>query len=327
MLKKICLIINPFAGRLLGRKINKELVSGLLGYSDFHLWFTEKEGKNSATNLAMRAQEKGFNRIIVAGGDGTIQEVVNGLFLPDSPISLGIVPMGRANDLANALNLPKETEKALKLALFGKEVTTIDLGIVNGKRFVNVFSIGLDARINERAFSASAHLKEMLFWQFLYPFWETPFWLAGGKEVLDGISSTIVDFKGDISRQTSIVQLTVSNVSRYANNFKLTPKAKVNDGLLDICLIRGPISRIEILSLFFHLMNETHINLPKVSILRLTKNLVIKGQESFMAQVDGEPIGPENCFEISTFSRALNVVVSSLDLSTTDNTMNKRENC
>lgn len=314
MKDKICVIINPTAGGGQGTEIaNRLLDKGfeLDGWSQ--LKFTRPEGRSTAEKIAGWAQEKGFKRIVAVGGDGTIQGIVNGFSLPDPSISLAIVPSGRVNNLADALFLPNSINEAIELALSGDELLAIDLGRVNEKLFISTFGIGIDARTNEVAFRITARLKKMFFWRPLYwtGLWELVFWVVGlSRELGRGVSCEQVILKADVQGKVSAALLTVNNVAKYAHRFWLTPEAELDDGLLDFCLVKGPMNRGKALAFLFRAMHGTHTELTRVSVHQIEK-LIIECEKALIAQIDAEPIypGPDNRFEISVFPRALNIVV------------------
>jgi len=311
MSRKIFVIINPESGRGLGRKLAKKcrkILNEDPAVVRWRLVFTESKGENTATNLAKQAQEQGFKEIVIIGGDGTDQQVIKGLCLPDLSISLSIIPVGRVNNLASALGIPRNMNRALDLALNGKNILCIDLGMVNDEPYVGTFSIGIDARISARAFDISVRLRQLPFWKPLYFLWELPFYWAGMKELWQGIPCVQLTLRGGISKQTSTVLLAVNNVAKYAHWFNLAPGARVDDGLLDVCLIAGPVNRREILSIVLRATQGIHIESPKVSLHQIGE-LIIESKEPLIGQVDGEPMKPQKRFEVSILPSALNVVV------------------
>ena len=306
MPEEVCLIINPEAGRGVDKKLKKLFATALRKIGG-HLVFTESEGENTATRLARWAQ-KHFKRIGVASGDGTAQQVVEGLSLPDPSTSLGIVPIGRANNLADALCVPRSVEGALDLLLNGENIVPVDLGIVNNRPFVSTFSIGFDAKVNQAVFAICSRLKRVPFWQNMFFLWKLPFILAFFGQMGRCVPYSQLALQGDIVRQVPTVLLTVNNVPKYASMFRMTPQARIDDGLLDVCLIIAPMTRREMISISFEAINGRHTRFPQVSIHQI-RHLIIESEEVLVAQIDGEPIEPATRFEISVFPKALNVIV------------------
>ena len=157
---RLQLIANPVAGRgamaLIQQARQRLLDSG----NDVELFLTR--GRGDAERYAALAAAGGFDRIVVAGGDGTVNEVVNGM-AADSP-PLAILPLGTTNVLALEIGLPRRFEEACDLALHGK-ATPIYLGLADQRRFVLMAGVGFDADVVrgvnlrlKRAFGKGAYL-------------------------------------------------------------------------------------------------------------------------------------------------------------------------
>ena len=140
MSKRAMVILNPNAGQEKATDYKKQLNEELsTNYSTVDL--RETSGEGDATNWAQEAGEKDYDLVVAVGGDGTVNETINGLALLEDPPLLAIVPMGTVNDLAQALEIPLEAEAAIPLITAG-QVKEIDLGQANDHYFTNFLVIG-----------------------------------------------------------------------------------------------------------------------------------------------------------------------------------------
>jgi len=150
-----CFIINPASGNS-----KKGIIKTITNYfPGANIYLTENPGSGSL--MARRAQQLGEKIIIACGGDGTIHEVVNGLELPDPNLIVGVLPTGTGNALAARLNIPLNTDKALKALSTRARTMPMDLGEVDSERFINTVSIGLDAEINQKAIGLKSRFSRL----------------------------------------------------------------------------------------------------------------------------------------------------------------------
>lgn len=315
--KKAMIIVNPAAGMGRGRRFLPEVYEwekriALQKGIRVSVELTSKAGENNATNLARRAVEEGYDLIIVVGGDGTINEIANGIVGTKIPIA--IVPVGNGNDIARALGIPKKIEKALNVAIEGS-VFPIDLGKVNNRYFVNFFGVGFDAKIAKRAEGLKTNRRFLpnILLYFFALLHELRFKL---EYPLVGIET----LKMDRLRITSdnITLLVVANGPTCGAIFRLAPDAKLSDGFFDICQI-GRMKRLRIFWFLPRAMRGTHISLrevkkddngrlPRVSRIKISslENKIIT------CQMDGEVLPAERRYTVSIVPKALNVVIPQL---------------
>lgn len=215
-------IINPIAGRGRSSRIVDSIKSILAQKGiPFHGATTTYPGH--ATELAMEAIEKGYRDIIAVGGDGTIYEVVNGLM--DSNGSLGVIPAGTGNDFAHGLHLPMDPSAALDVILKGQK-KLIDIGTANEKVFINVAGTGFDADVLMTMKKARKILKGKLIY-------------------LISALSTLLRYQfRDVSIEVDgkvyhrrILLVAIANGSYYGGGMQVAPKANMEDGKLDVCII------------------------------------------------------------------------------------------
>jgi len=274
-------ILNPTANRgkmdqqraLLRRRLEQEPQAK----------YVETKRQGEAQELAMKAAGEG-RPVIVVGGDGSVHEVVNGILSAGRRVPLGIVAAGSGNDYAwNTLKLPHDPAAAIERAFTGRLVDA-DAGSVNGKYFVNSFSVGLDADIavaagkmkkipfmsGERLYYGST-LKQLLFGYNRCP------WLT---LTLDG---------GEVASEEApkrYVLMAVTNGPTYGAGFRINPTADYADGLLDVCTIRyTPLLRA--LKLLPVVQKGEHADLPEVTFFR-ARSVHIESSKVVNIQMDGE---------------------------------------
>jgi diacylglycerol kinase (ATP) len=215
----------------------------------------EVESPPSAEAMRARAREARrpeHERILVAGGDGTLHVVVNGLVetpKPERPL-LSVLPLGRGNDFAAELGIRSE-EDAVRALLYGTR-REIDLGRTASGVFLGIAGTGFDARAARRA-------------------QETPL-LAGSALYTYAVLRTLLDFEPLPARvvhdagtfEGRITFAAVGNTSRYGGGMFITPKARLDDGLLDLCLV-SEISRTTLLRMFPRVFSGSHLSHPRVS--------------------------------------------------------------
>lgn len=243
-----------------------------------------------AQEAALAAER--FDRVVVVGGDGTINEVANMLVGRTTPIA--VIPLGTGNTFAVNFGIPTEVVKACQVALYGEPVS-IDIGQLNDRYFVCVAGIGFDAHVIHQL--QPAFKRKLGKWAYA---------IASICHLMRYRRSEIHVKMDDNGFEGSAWLAVVSNVPIYALNFKFTPNAKPNDGHLDVCIFleRSKLERLmqAALSLFGY-----HVRLGSV-VYRRTKRIEVDSQPPVWAHVDGEP-ARTTPVTISILPRALNVVV------------------
>jgi YegS/Rv2252/BmrU family lipid kinase len=289
------LIVNLIAGQ--GRckelfpKIKVELDRRRVQY-DLH--FTNEPME--AIDVAKMGIEAGFSHIVAMGGDGTINEVTNGLLGSDA--TLAVIPAGTGNDFIRMLGIPSDPMQAIDTLLDGAP-RTMDLGQVDGERcFVNGLGIGLDAQVArdvlkmERLRGAPAYLTAAV--REVFRFRAFPVTLATREEQLE----------------LTCLSLGVANGIFAGGGFKLAPRADINDGLIDISAL-GDYPKLERLYRLPKVRAGKHADWKNVTY-RQTSEVTISSTKKLIAHVDGEPYHlPSDSFTVKALPQALRVQVPS----------------
>lgn len=249
-----------------------------------HLTFEQGD----ARRFACEAAEAGADLVIAGGGDGTINEVANGLHdcvdraaergddTPRLP-RLGVIPLGTGNDLAGALGLPMEPDEAVAVAMTGTPIRA-DVATVNGRRFLNVSTGGLGAEATEEASEESKRVLGSL-----------AYLVSGVKKYVNmDLPSARFTADGEVVHDGPFAIFAVGNSRRTGGGNWLTPRADLSDGLLDLCIV-GEVSRVDLLTLAPQLRAGTHLDHPAV-LYRRVRTLTVESAIELHVNADGEPL-------------------------------------
>jgi len=282
---KVKVVLNAHGGRLGSRAKVALVEKGMKAAGlDYHLEQTQHPGH--ARELARQAASNGCSIIVAVGGDGTINEVVNGLMQAagdDPPSILGIIPLGTANDLADMLELPRDVTAICQRIAAG-HTRLIDLGMVNGHYFANNSAIGLEPMVtleHDQMRQVKGNLRYIL---------------AALKSIVKAKPWTMrIDWDNG-SYEGPVTLVSVGNSRRTGGSFYMTPEASLDDGLLDFIYVVG-INRWQMVKLLPQTFSGKHIRHPAIIYLRTT-SLSITASPTTPIQADGEIID-RNATEIN----------------------------
>ncbi|MEE8347173.1 MAG: diacylglycerol kinase family protein [Dehalococcoidia bacterium] len=264
-------IVNPAARNAPSRKRLDEADRWLRGQG-WHVDWRETEGPGQATALAAGAAERGLPLVFVCGGDGTLNEAVNGLAGTDT--ALALIPAGTVNIWAKEMQIPRRPVKAVKAAIEG-ERRRADLGRAGERYFLLMAGYGLDGAIARRV---NLGLKSRL-GAIMYAF-------AAVRESLR-YRSTPVTLRFDGEEHTAdVLMLIVGNTRNYAGLVEITRQAQVDDGLLDVCVFQGK-GTLDIILHTLRTLLRRHLRSKKV-LYRQTRRLELAWREPLPVQLDGD---------------------------------------
>jgi diacylglycerol kinase (ATP) len=288
--EKILFVVNPISG---GKNKSgfQALVISNLDHTKYEptILFTEKPGH--ACDITRDALQKGFKKIIAVGGDGTVNEVANLLINTDA--ALGIIPFGSGNGLARHMGIPVSPAKAIA-SLNTAKIKINDVGTLNGMPFFSVSGIGFDAHIGK----IFATLK--------------------GRGFVGYIKAVLTEFANYKSQNYKITMngqtieknaflITFANGSQYGNNAYIAPKALVDDGLLDVCVLK-PFPVYNMPGLALRVFNKTADKSKYLDTLKGNVITVLREQEGPI-HIDGEPFETGKEIKIGIIPASLNVLV------------------
>jgi len=284
--RKALFIINPISG---GKK--KDRVPDLVNShfkGDATVVFTE--GVSHAHEVAAQAIGQ-YDMVVAVGGDGTINEVASALV--GSETILGVVPCGSGNGLSRFLQIPMDIEEAIKNLNTG-DVAVIDSAQANGKPFFNMAGMGFDAHISE----VFSHGKHRGFISYIK------------SSLLEVINYKPQDYHIEIDGQIydrRAFMVSFANSSQYGNNAHVSPQASVQDGLLDVCIIK-PFPLYSFAGLVIRMFNKTANKSRFVEIIN-GKHITVKRKTQGPMHLDGEPEIAEANVKIDVLPASLNILV------------------
>lgn len=219
-MKKIIFIVNPISGvgkqKGIEKLVKKHLDASLFDYS---VVYTDKPGH--ASELSRDAVNRGLDAVIAVGGDGTVNETAQGLI--GSETALGIIPTGSGNGLSRHLKIPMNPAKAICI-LNNYKICSIDTATLNDNLFVSVAGVGFDARVakefaksGKRGFRKYFNIATIAYAKYKPRKYTM---LIDGEE---------------ITRKALMISF--ANSSQFGNNTSIDPKAKIDDGFIDVCIV------------------------------------------------------------------------------------------
>lgn len=294
MKKKIIFIINPISGHhnknnfpnLVEKHIDKNQY-------EYSIVFTEYAGH--ATELTMKAIEDDFDYIAAVGGDGTINEVAKCLI--GKRQILVIVPLGSGNGLARHLELPFKPERLIKEVINKGKVYKIDTAVMNDIPFISIAGIGFDALIADY-FAKDENRGFMTYAKLVtekYPNYRQ-------KEY-----TLILDDEKTIECKPFFV--TFANSSQFGYNAEISPKASVQDGLIDVCIFKKPnILEVPIVATYFlakQIDKSNFIDIYKAKKIKVTRKV------AEVANIDGEAVEMSKDITVEINPLSLNILLNS----------------
>lgn len=289
--KKIVFVINPISGTQgkeqilawVNEKLDREKY-------DMEVVYTEYAG-HAVKIAAQKAAEKAF-AVVAIGGDGTINEIARSLVHTDT--ALGIIPCGSGNGLARHLQIPLDPRKAVDI-INGGRLEVIDYGKINGIPFFCTCGVGFDAFVSLKFSQAGkrgplTYLEQTLLESLKYR-----------PEVYE------LEMDGNVSTRYRAFLIACGNASQYGNNAYITPRATLDDGLLDVTILE-PFTVLDVPSLSFQLFNKTIDQNSRIKTFQC-KSLRIHRSKPGVVHFDGDPMMAGEDIEVSIVQRELKVIV------------------
>ena len=272
-MKRARIIYNPTSGR---EAIKKNLpdVLEILENAGYETSAHATTGEGDAIEAAKLAVERRYDLVVAAGGDGTINEVVNGMAEQEYRPKLGIIPVGTTNDFARALQIPRDIVAAAEIIAKGDRIP-IDIGRMNEKYFIN---IGGGGSLTELTYDVPSKLKTVL-GQLAY--------YLRGIEMLPSLKATnmTIEYDGKLFEGESMLFL-VGLTNSIGGFEKLSPSSSINDGMFTLLILKktnlADFIRIASLAL-----RGEHINDPKVVYTKANR-IKVHSDEKVLLNLDGE---------------------------------------
>lgn len=278
------LIVNPVSGADAAPDLLPVLNEALRdAFGEVDIVMTVAKG--DAARLAEAAARAGYERLFVAGGDGTLNEVLNGVAAVEGAlgrVTFGLVPLGTGNDFANALGLPEDVAGAVEILARGRTIE-VDVGVLNERHFVNVSAGGFIAEVSD---AVNPQLKTLA-GKFAY--------IIGGAQVLleyEPVAAR-VETDGDGGREVALQMFAVCNSRLVGGGRLIAPRALVDDGAFDVCLVET-MSTLEFVGLLSSVSAGDHIEDERVEYFR-ARSLDIAFDRAIKVNTDGEVLETDRC--------------------------------
>ena len=289
------LFVNPHAGRGRGGRHTTDIVARLRAQGCEPIVHTSSRPGETEASIAALAPGA-HEAVIVAGGDGSVHEAVNGLLRAGSAASLGVIPVGTGNDFAKAVGVPLDwrsaaADLAARLAS-GAPARPIDAGRCNDRYFANGAGVGFDAVVTRLAAAYTAPIGDLVYL------------LAILRALRDGVATPAMRIVAEDEIWNGPVTLAnVANGPFVGGRFHIAPQADPADGLLDL-VIAGPVSRGRVIALLPALLRGRHRAAPEVHDYRVA-GLRIESEEPVASHLDGEVQPLAAVFDIEILPSAL----------------------
>jgi YegS/Rv2252/BmrU family lipid kinase len=288
---KIRIVVNPAAGSGKAKAAARMLMQRIRNISNYDFQITYSKYKDDAMYITREAVTEGAALVIAVGGDGTINEVVNGFFTGREPVNpsceLGIINCGTGGGFSGTMNNPRSPEQQIG-QLFQARSTVLDLGHITcqgysgetvSRIFVNECQLGIGSRV---AFSVGKKSK-----------------VFGGK-IAFGLAATLlamsarplkltIGYDKEPAGEVSLIGLVIGNGTECAGGMKLTPDARLNDGLFDVLSINNMKTHQRLFNLS-KVYSGRHIFSPHFSVRRC-RNINILSDNAVSLEGDGEMLG------------------------------------
>ncbi|MFI5222547.1 MAG: diacylglycerol/lipid kinase family protein [Bacteroidia bacterium] len=289
MKTKLIFIVNPISGgikkdylpRMIEKYIDREKFQA-------EIWFTNSA--DHTIELSKKAVVQNVDVVVAVGGDGTINSIAK--HLKDTPVILGILPMGSGNGLARHLQVPMNPQKALQL-IQSLNYSLIDTGTVNDRFFINVTGAGFDAKIS-KLFATSSKRGFLSYIQITL------------DQFANYISQTYELTIDGIKSEEQAFIICVANGSQYGNNAFIAPGANSMDGIFDISVLK-PFRLLDFPVIAYQLFTKKFGRSKFVKTLK-GKSIQIKRPTDEAINIDGEPVMTVKDLEIKMFPKSLKVI-------------------
>lgn len=277
-MKKAKIICNPNSGRQIVQKNIFDLVK-ILEDNSYYVDIYTTKAQLDAKYAASEACKNEYDIVVAIGGDGTVNEVVNGIMTNEFRPKLAVYPAGTVNDFASYLKIPRVMKEFAKIIIRGK-TTKIDVGLAGDRYFLNVAAAGL---LTDVAYRVSPEAKTVL-GKFAY-------YLEGLRELPRQIFKPIkITLKiGDIEEEREILFFLVANTPSVGGFKYVAPEASINDGKFDLLIVEKS-QFIDVASIFFMALSGNHTSHPNLQYIQIDA-FRVHCDDNIYVDLDGEQGG------------------------------------
>jgi YegS/Rv2252/BmrU family lipid kinase len=297
MMRRLLYIVNPISGR--GNKFSlQEIIKAKTTAAGLEFAIYPSVASGDYSFLLPLIKEQKFTDVVIAGGDGTINQVINSL--RKTKVQFGIIPCGSGNGLAFSAGIPKNPEKALEI-IFKAKSEWCDAFLLNETFACMLCGLGFDAQVahdfaNDPKRGLTTYIKKTIsnfFTAKTYPFVLT----TNGKQI-----------------KTDALFISIANSNQFGNHFTIAPKASLNDGLLDIVVMAKQNKLLALLQAFrqvggFNQLQKFEVLNENASVLYFqTKEIEIKNTQLAPMHIDGDPVETVNKINVQILKDSFRLI-------------------
>ena len=266
-------IYNPYAGRGRARR-HVAYAEERLRARGARVDLESSTDPDDLVRIASESSRAGYDRVVIVGGDGSLNLALREFDLERG--TLGLIPTGSGDDFAKVLGIPRDVRRACDAIIDGS-AREVDVALANGKRYLGVAGFGFDSEV---AAFANRNVK----------------WLRGSAVYLYAIFRVLPKFTPHLvrmrqdngAREMPIMFACVGNSRQYGGGIRITPDAKVDDGLLDLCIVHET-TRVELLKTLPKAYTGAHVKSPFVEMSR-GRDFHFETERPLDVYADGEPL-------------------------------------
>lgn len=290
-MKKVKFIYNPFSGEnTIISDIDKII---MVHQENGYVLEPYRISYDSPLESAFDNVDETFTYVLIAGGDGTVDNVVNAMKNRKIDLPIGILPTGTANDFAKYIGMSGDVEKDCRNIL-SSDIRLVDLGKINHKYFINVASFGLFTDVSQKT---DINLKNTM--------GKLAYYIKGIEQIPNFKKLSIDVTSKDGEFQGDMYLMLIFN-GQTAGNMKFAYKAEIEDGLLDVIIIKAGMI-IDIINLLIEMIKGDHLDNSKGLIYFKTDKLEINSPECIVTDIDGER-GPDFPLTITCEKKSLKIL-------------------
>ncbi|WP_257348158.1 YegS/Rv2252/BmrU family lipid kinase [Pseudalkalibacillus decolorationis] len=293
-MKKAMIILNPSSGKEEAQD-NQSKVEDVLRNKGYDVIIKVTKKELDALGFARSSCEEAFDVVVSMGGDGTLNETINGLADQKHCPNFGIIPMGTVNDFARALDIPLDCEAAIDV-IQNDKTRPVDIGKVNDRYFMNIIAVGA---IAEASFSVSPKQKTIL----------GPLaYMIEGIKSLSSKKAIEVTLKHDQGIWNGEAMLVLAALTNSVGGFeKIAPDAEIDDGKLK-CIVVKDVALPKFIKLTTELLRGELVNDPDVEYISTSKLEISSTEKELISNIDGEK-GEKLPLKIEVLPRHLDIYV------------------
>ncbi len=288
--ENILFIVNPASGKgnqaTLVKKINKHIEP-----DKYNVIYEITQYRGHAYEIVEKYKEKGIKKMVAVGGDGTVNEIGSAIINTD--ISLGIIPRGTGNGLARFLSIPLKLKNAVKI-LNDPSIRNIDAARINDRYFFCTAGVGFDAHVGN-IFDKYKNRRPV------------NYYIATVREFLTYKSRKYTLRYENKKIMVKSILITFANAGQYGNNIYISPDAKIDDGLLDVCILK-PFPKSLMLPVGLKLIRKTLYRSKYLEVIKC-KEIFLKKKKKIKCHFDGEQYEVGKKIKVKILPASLRVMV------------------